>query len=160
MRPRCVAWTRQIPAGGARLAALRGLSGRPRAQPRSGNPRLPCNLTQRPAAASQQPHRLPLEFIRVLTTCRTHQTPSCSIRSLSEVCTISREGHRGALLRRHSQNSLANSRARLGRNSAGERRHYLANRHQRPYGNSQCDRHRARACPNSSGQFRAANDRE
>src|ERR1700730_17309162 len=51
------------------------------------------NLAQRPATARQQPHRLPLEFIRELTTRCTHQTPSCPIRSLSEVSIISREGH-------------------------------------------------------------------
>src|SRR6202023_1378096 len=64
----------------------------PGAQPRSGNPQLLRNLAQRPAAAHQQPNRLPLEFIRVLTTRCTHQTPSCSQRSLSEVSIISREG--------------------------------------------------------------------
>src|SRR6201987_1154002 len=46
-----------------------------------------------PSSARQQPHRLPPEFIRVLATRCTHQTPSCSFRSLSEVSTISREGH-------------------------------------------------------------------
>src|ERR1019366_675518 len=45
------------------------------------------------AAARQQPNRLLLEFIRVLTTRCTHQTPSCSFRSLPEVSTISGEGH-------------------------------------------------------------------
>src|ERR1700704_2237953 len=64
----------------------------PGAQPRSGNPQFLGNLAQRPAAARQQPHRLPLEFIRELTTRGTHQTPSCPIRSLSEVSIISREG--------------------------------------------------------------------
>src|ERR1700730_11846124 len=44
----------------------------------------------------QQPHRLPLEFIRELTTRCTHQTPSCPIRSLSEVSIISREGQSAA----------------------------------------------------------------
>src|SRR3984893_15109114 len=65
----------------------------PGAQPRRGNPQLMRNLAQRAAAAHQQPNRLPLEFIRVLTTRCTHQTPSCSQRSLSEVSIISREGH-------------------------------------------------------------------
>src|ERR1019366_5153286 len=65
----------------------------PGAQPRRGNPQLLGNLAQRPTAARQQPHRLPLEFLRELTTRCTHQTPSCSQRSLSEVSTISREGH-------------------------------------------------------------------
>src|SRR6202035_3549162 len=37
-------------------------------------------------------HRLRLELIRVLATQCTHQTPSRSQRSLSEVSTISREG--------------------------------------------------------------------
>src|SRR6202040_2392477 len=64
----------------------------PGAQPRSGNPQFLGNLAQRPATARQQPHRLPLEFIRELTTRCTHQTPSCPIRSLSEVTIISREG--------------------------------------------------------------------
>ena len=64
----------------------------PGAEPRSGNPQLLGNLAQRPAAARQQPHRLSLEFICELTTRCTHQTPSCSHRSLSEVSTISREG--------------------------------------------------------------------
>ena len=64
----------------------------PGAQPRRGNPQLLGNVAQRPAAARQQPHRLPPEFIRVLATRCTHQTPSCSFRSLSEVSTISREG--------------------------------------------------------------------
>src|ERR1700731_3733365 len=65
----------------------------PGAQPRRGNPQLLSNLAQRPAAARQQPHRLPLELIRVLATQCTHQTPSRSQRSLSEVSTISGEGH-------------------------------------------------------------------
>src|SRR6202035_3669288 len=64
----------------------------PGAQPRRGNPQLLSNLAQRPAAARQQPHRLRLELIRVLATQCTHQTPSRSQRSLSEVSTISREG--------------------------------------------------------------------
>src|ERR1700724_2629067 len=64
----------------------------PGAQPRSGNPQFLSNLAQRPAAARQQPHRLPPEFIRELTTRCTHQTPSCPIRSISEVSIISREG--------------------------------------------------------------------
>src|ERR1019366_4887368 len=64
----------------------------PGAQPRRGNPQLLGNLAQRPTAARQQPHRLPLEFLRELTTRCTHQTPSCSQRSLSEVSTISTEG--------------------------------------------------------------------
>src|SRR6202035_5078968 len=64
----------------------------PGAQPRRGNPQLLSNLAQRPAAARQQPHRLRLELIRVLATQSTHQTPSRSQRSLSEVSTISREG--------------------------------------------------------------------
>src|SRR3984893_9015243 len=34
----------------------------PGAQPRRGNPQLMRNLAQRPAAAHQQPNRLPLEF--------------------------------------------------------------------------------------------------
>src|SRR3984893_4451399 len=64
----------------------------PGAQPRRGNPQILSNLAQRPAAARQQPHRLRLELIRVLATQCTHQTPSRSQRSLSEVSTISREG--------------------------------------------------------------------
>ena len=35
-----------------------------------------------------------LEFIRVLTTCRTHKTPSCSKWSLPKVSTVSEEGQR------------------------------------------------------------------
>lgn len=57
-----------------------------------GNPQLSGNLAHRPAAARQQSDRFPLEFIREVTTRRTHQTPSCSLRSLVEVSTISREG--------------------------------------------------------------------
>src|SRR6202035_6174040 len=64
----------------------------PGTQPRSGNPQLLGDLAQRPPAARQQSNRLPLEFLRELTTRCTHQTPSCSQRSLSEVSTISREG--------------------------------------------------------------------
>jgi hypothetical protein len=60
-------------------------------QPRSGNPQLPGNLAQRPAAAYQKPQSLPLEFIRILTTRCAHQTPFCSFASLSEVSTISEE---------------------------------------------------------------------
>jgi hypothetical protein len=41
----------------------------PGAQPCSGNPQLLGNLAQRPAAAYQKPQSLPLEFIRILTTC-------------------------------------------------------------------------------------------
>src|SRR5450631_3391224 len=65
----------------------------PGAQPRRGNPQLLGNLAQRPTAARQQPHRLPLEFLRELTTRCTHQTPSYSQWRLPEVSTISREGH-------------------------------------------------------------------
>src|ERR1019366_8357528 len=81
----------------------------PGAQPRSGNSQLLGNLAQRPAAASQQPHRLPLKFIRELTAHCTHKTPSCSIRSLSEVSTISREGQspRTEHLKNRSQSRLS-----------------------------------------------------
>jgi len=44
----------------------------------------PGHLAQRPAAARRQPHRLKLEFLRVLAPRRPHQTPSCSFRSLPE----------------------------------------------------------------------------
>jgi hypothetical protein len=49
----------------------------------------------RPAAAYQKPQSLLLEFIRILTTRCTHQTPSCSFASLSEVSTISEEAYKG-----------------------------------------------------------------
>src|SRR5208283_4147109 len=63
----------------------------PRPQPLRRNPQLPSNLAQRPAAAYQKLQSLPLKFIRILTTCRTHKTPSCSKRSLAKVSTVSEE---------------------------------------------------------------------
>jgi hypothetical protein len=59
----------------------------------AGIPSSPGNLTQRPAAASQKLQRLPLKFIRISMTCRSHKTLSCSKRSLAKVSTTSAEGH-------------------------------------------------------------------
>jgi hypothetical protein len=44
-------------------------------QPRSGNPQLPGNQAQRPAAACQKPQSLPFEFIRISTACHTIKQP-------------------------------------------------------------------------------------
>ena len=63
----------------------------PRPQPLRRNPQLPSNLAQRPAAAYQKLQSLLLKFIRILTTCRTHKTPSCSKRSSAKVSTVSEE---------------------------------------------------------------------
>jgi hypothetical protein len=88
------------PAGGITACVL-GRRGDPACSPssyfarRAASKRLspfPEQSAQRPAAARQQPHYLSLEFLRELTTRYNHQTPSCPIRSLSEVSTISREG--------------------------------------------------------------------
>ena len=65
----------------------------PGAQHRGRNPQLPGDLAQRPPAARQQLYRLPLEFIREVDDTSYPSNTSCSLRSLQEVSTISREGH-------------------------------------------------------------------
>jgi hypothetical protein len=59
----------------------------PIAKHRGLNAQFRRNLRQRPTAARQQGHHLPLELIRKLTTSLAQSTPSRSLRSLAKVST-------------------------------------------------------------------------